>query len=187
MGRANRLRFGVGSRVRVTPFGTVVNFDFEPAEFLHPWQCSLAGANAVSIRPGMINRVEATIGGVRLSGDEKHSPPLLRWSKLALDAEGRGYICAEVTLDPTKFYEVKQVVMVQVADPDTDGGLPGKEPPNRQGGARPLSGFRARHPVAMFRRRKDGRLDLYQNAFFDLQHRVQQREGTTHILRHFFW
>jgi hypothetical protein len=187
MGRANKIRFGVGSRTRVTPFGTTVSFDSEPADFSHPWQTSLAGDRSVSIRPGTINRVAAKIKGVPLAGDKDNPPPVLRWSPLQLDAERRGFICAEVTLDPAKFFEVKSVEMVQVADPDTDDGAAGREP-NRQGGARPLSGFRARHPVAMLREREgDARLDVYQIAFFDVQHRVQQRAGTGFILRHFFW
>jgi hypothetical protein len=188
MGRSNRLHFGHGARVRWTPMGVLVNFDLEPTVFGHPWQTELASERSVRISPGTINNVDAKIEGVQLSGgDAGQAPPVLKWTRPLLDEEGRGFICAEITVDPTKGFEIQSVEMVQVADPETDDGKPAKEAPNRQGGARPLSGFRARHPVAMLRTRGDGRLEVFQVAHFNLQHRVQQREGTTHILRHFFW
>jgi len=182
----NRLRFGHGTRARIIGgIASIVSFDTDPADFSHPWQASLVNTSSAIFRLGSVNRVAAGIKGVPLDGGDTGEPPQLTWTKLKLDDEGRGYFCAEVTVDPTKFFEVTKVEMVQCANPDTDDGKVGE--PNRQGGARPLSGFRARHPVAMLRERADGRIDLYQIAFFDVQHRVQQQEGATRILRHFFY
>jgi hypothetical protein len=158
------------------------------ADFSHPWQPSLSGIEAAFL-PGMVNRVAAKIGGVELDGGSGGEPPVLDLSRPLLDADGRGWFCAEVTVDPEKEWGIAGVEMVQVADPDTDDGLPGRGI-NAIGGAKPLAsergaGTRARHPVAMLRRRADGSLEVFEIAFFDLQMRIAF--ATDHTPQRYFF
>ena len=128
---------------------------------------SFNGSEATFL-PATINRIPATIKGVKLNSP---TVPVLDLSKPVFDADGRGWIAAEVTCDPAKEWGVVSVEMVQVADPDTDDGLPGTGY-NAIGGAKPLSGNRARHPVAMLRRRADGSVDVFDQEYFNLQMRI---------------
>ena len=75
---------------------------------------------------------------------------------------------------------------LQVADPNTPDGE-ASESHGGSGGAVALPGGRARHPLAMLRERKDGKLDLFQITFFDLQHRVALGTDYKSATRHFFW
>ena len=85
-----------------------------------------------------------------------------------------------------KDWSVEKVEVVQVADPNTPDGELG-DSPGGNGGAVALPGRRARHPLAMLRERKDGRLDLFQITFFDLQHRAALGADRKSAARHFFW
>lgn len=185
---ATRLVAGNGVRLRETPSGTVVSFHGAGGTFSHPWLVSLQGTEAATIRPGTINKVSATIKGKPLDGGEAGDPPpVLNFGKPKVDKEGRGWICAEITCKPGERWIVEKVEIVQVADPDTNDGGPLEGLPNATGGSLPLSGNRARHPLAMLRLRKSGRLDLYQVTFFDLQHRVKLAPDQKTAVRHFFW
>ena len=123
--RAGRLIAGDGVRLREMPDGTIITFDSDGAEFVHPFQVSLSGTEAVTIRPGTVNRVDAKIKDVPLAGTDDHPPPLLKFGQPMLDDEGRGYICVEVTCRE-KDWSVEKVEVVQVADPNTDDGEAGE-------------------------------------------------------------
>ena len=183
--RACRLIAGDGVRLREMPDGTIITFDGDCAEFVHPFQVSLSGNNAATIRPGTVNRVDAKIKGVSLAGTERVPPPLLKFGRPMLDAEGRGYICVEVTCRE-KDWSVEKVEVVQVADPNTNDGE-ASDSHGGSGGAVALPGRRARYPLAMLRERKDKKLDLYQITFFDLQHRPALNTDRKSAARHFFW
>ena len=132
-----------------------------------------------------MNRVDAKIKDVPLAGTDDQPPPVLKFGQPMLDDEGRGYICVEVTCRE-KDWSVEKVEVVQVADPNTDDGEQG-EGTGGSGGAVALPGRRARYPLAMLRERKDGKLDLYQITFFDLQHRPALGTDRKTATRHFFW
>ena len=183
--RACRIISGDGVRLRETPDGTIITFDGSDAVFAHPFQVSLVGKEAATIRPGTVNRIDAKIKGVPLAGTDRVPPPVLKFGKPRLDQDGCGFICIEV-MCREKDWSVEKIEVVQVADPNTDDGEPG-ESPGGSGGAVTLPGRRARHPLAMLRERKDGRLDLFQITFFDLQHRPALASDRKTATRHFFW
>lgn len=186
--RAGRLLTTDGSGVRLTstPNGTLVAFSSR-ADFSHPWRVNLQGANAATVEPGTVNGFPATIDGEPLDGGEENTPPpVLRFSTLKTDADGRGWLALEVTFDPAKEWGIIKAEIVQVADCDTDDGAPAPGLPPPTGGARPLAGNRARHPLAMLRQRDGGRLDVFQHAFFPLKHRPAFATDGKTIVRHFF-
>lgn len=183
--RACRLIAGDGVRLREMPDGTIITFDGGSANFAHPFQATLVGTDAATIRPGTVNRVDAKVKEVLLAGTERQPPPVLKFGTPKLDQDGRGFICVEVTCRE-KDWSVEKVEVVQVADPNTEDGGPG-EGDRGSGGATALPGRRARHPLAMLRQRKDGRLDLFQITFFDLQHRPALAPDRKTATRHFFW
>lgn len=183
--RACRLISGDGVRLRETPDGTIITFDGGGADFAHPFQVSLVGTDAATIRPGTVNRVDVMIKDVPLAGTDREPPPVLKVGTPMLDQEGRGFICVEVTCRE-KDWSVEKTEVVQVADPNSDDGGAG-EGSGGSGGAVALAGRRARHPLAMLRQRKDGKLDLFQITFFDLQHRPALAADRKSAARHFFW
>lgn len=183
--RACRLIAGNGVRLREMPDGTIISFDADGAEFVHPFQVSLAGSEAATIRPGTVNRVDATIKDVPLAGKDGDAPPMLKFGQPMLDQESRGYICVEVTCRE-KDWSVEKAEVVQVADPSTDDGEPGEGYAGSTGSVA-LPGRRTRYPLAMLRERKDGKLDLYQITFFDLQHGPALAADGKRATRHFFW
>ena len=183
--RACRIIAGDGVRLREMPDGTIITFDGDGADFVHPFQVSLVGTEGASIRPGTVNRIDAKIKGVPLAGSDREPPPVLKFGKPQLDQDGRGYICAEVTCRE-KDWSVEKVEVVQVADPNTDAGEASGSH-GGSGGSVALPGRRARYPLAMLRERKDKRLDLYQITFFDLQHRPALGTDRKTAARHFFW
>lgn len=182
---ACRLIAGDGVRLREMPDGTIITFDGDGAEFVHPFQVSLVGTEAASIRPGTVNKVDAKIKDVPLAGKDGEAPPVLKFGTPMLDDEGRGYICVEVTCRE-KDWSVEKVEVVQVADPNTDDGEPGEGLGGTTASVA-LSGRRTRYPLAMLRERKDKKLDLYQITFFDLQHRAALGTDRKTATRHFFW
>jgi len=185
--RAARLIAGKGVRLRVTPSGTVISFE-QSRPFSHPWRVAHEGTTAARIEVGSINSVPATISGKPLNGGKESAPPpVLKWSRTKLDDDGRGYIAAECTFDPAQAWRVAQVEIVQVADCDTDDGSPSPGLPNTSGGALPLTGGRARYPLAMLRERKSGALDVFQIAFISCSHRVKFAADQTTPSRHFFY
>ena len=184
--RRHRVSSGPGVRLHRTAFGTGVRFHGGPADFSHPWLAEMAGANAAVFLPGTVNRVRATIKGVPLAGLDGKAPPQLEWDTLALNADGIGWFCAEVTCDPAHDFAVTACEIVQVADPDTDDGKPGRRL-NATGGAFALSKNRARWPLAMLQRRANGLVEVFQVTFFDLTHRVKLAANGRRAARHFFW
>src|SRR3954464_464005 len=158
--RACRIIAGDGVRVREMPDGSIITFDGKGSEFVHPFQVSLVGTEAATIRPGTVNKVDAKIKDVPLAGKDGEAPPVLNFGQPMLDDEGRGYICVELTCRE-KDWSVEKVGVVQVADPNTDDGEAG-EGNSGSTASVALPGRRARYPLAMLRERKDKKLDLYQ-------------------------
>jgi len=183
----SRIYTGQGARLSMhTSFGHMLRFTGSPADFTHPWLAQLAGANSATFLNGTINGVQAKIKGVPLEGDDKNTQPVLKWDKISLTDEGIGYLCAEITADPKLNYAISKIEMVQVADPDTDDGKPGKKT-NASGGQLPISDNRARMPVAMIVQRSSGLLEIFQIIFFAAQHRAQLKADGVNVARHFFW
>jgi len=183
--RASRIIAGNNVRTREVSGGTIVDFTGVPADFVHPWMVTLQGSESATIRTGTINKIEAAIDGVPLSGLEGEAAPVLTFGQPDLDAEGRGFICAEVTCEP-KDWSIKTIEIVQVADPDSEDGSP-SDFPHMGGAAKALEGNRARHPLARLRAREGGRIELFQITFFDLQHRVALAADGRTAARHFFY
>jgi hypothetical protein len=186
--RAVTLIAGPGVRLRVTPAGTMISFDAGNQSFVHPWQASLSGGTAATLRPGTVNTVPATIKGVPLDGgSDNATPPKVEFPLPKVGKDGRGWICAEVTYLPDKLWAVGTFEIVQVADPDSATGDPLDGLPNATGGSLPLPGNRARHPLALLVKRDGGTLDVFQVSFFDLQTRTQFKADGVTPSRHFFW
>lgn len=185
--RAGRLIAGQNVRLRTTPAGTMISFHGGQS-FSCAWQVSLLGTSAATLLPGTVNKVPGAIKGKPLDGGEEGAaPPVLDFGKPKVDKDGRGWICAEVALDPKNEWSVVKVEVVQVADPDTEDGGPAKGLPNASGGSLVISGHRARHPLAMLRLRKSGRLDVFQVTCFDLQARAKLAADGKTATRVFFW
>ena len=184
--RRSRLYAGPGARIYQSAFGSRVRFNAAPADFSHPWLAELAGNGAARLLPGFINQVPGAIKGVPLAGTEKKPVPTLTWAALKLTDDGIGYLAAEVTCDAKHDFAVTGVEIVQVADPDTEDGTPGKLQ-NSSGGAMPLSKDRARGPLAMLQQRSSGQVDVFQITFFNLTHRVKMAADGKTVSRHFFW
>jgi hypothetical protein len=182
IGRALRLIAGPGISIFSTPDGTTVSVNGGAGAWIHSFKVSLLRSGA-NIRPGTINGVPAAVGGVPL---DDPAPPRLEWSEPKLNADGRGWIAAEVTCD--KDWAVVAVEIVQVADLDSIDGnapMPGAGGPSTIGGSPGLPGRKARHPLAMLVQRESGLIVCFQITHFPLQHRAQARGGA--VARHFFW
>lgn len=167
---SGRLFTGPDVHVRTLgKLGTIVGFRRRSqAGFTGAWWVDLQGSSAATVAPGTVSKVPATIRGAKL---DDARPPVLQFGTLRTDSDGRGWICAEVTCDPAKQWGIVKVEIVQVADPDTNDGAAGTGI-NAIGGAKPLTGSRARAPLAMLRKRSGGGVDVFQIAYFDLQMRI---------------
>lgn len=188
--RRMRLIAGAGVRLKETPNGTIVSFDGRPQKFVGRWKCQLVSDNEVSIRPGAINEVKATIGGIPLEGNSKSEPPSLKMPALVLDGQQFGWIAAEVTCS-LKDWSVQTVEVVQVAALDTEDGIAPKAGTGKSvfaGGFPNLKGRRARFPIARIAR-VNSRVVLWQIAYFDVQHRIKTnaKSPTADEGRHFFY
>jgi hypothetical protein len=122
---ACRLIAGDGVRPREMPNGTIITFDGVSAEFVHPFQVSLIGTEAASIRPGTVNKMDAKIKDVPLAGKGGEASPVLKIETPVLDDEGHGCICVEATRREED-WSVEKVEVAQVADPNTDDGESGE-------------------------------------------------------------
>lgn len=182
-----QLYAGKDIRLRKISGGYIISSKAGRSNFSHPFQVSLAG-NTATLRPGIINGVPATINGMPLEGTDGKPVPSIEWQQLRMDLTGRGWIAVEVTCGDD--WEVKTAEVVQVGSLDSlDGSaLPEGLPPYSAGGSPGLLGRKARHPIAMLRRRKrSGQVDLFQVTHFNLQHRAFVRDEASEIARHFFF
>jgi hypothetical protein len=189
--RESDLRAGPSVGVFRSPFGRIVRFRRGQASFEHPWLATLDGNKGATFLQGLVNGKKATIGGIPLDGGPKHRVPQLRWKDLLLDADGIGWLCVEVTCSAPDDkahtpWSVLSAEMVQVGDPNTNNGRPDGVFHMAAGGAKPLSGHRARWPVAMLQQRRDS-LDLFQVVHFNLTHRVALQKDGKSAQRHFFF
>ena len=186
--RANRLRAGPGILLRWTPDGTIISASLTDATFSHPFQVSVTG-NAATILPGTVNTSPVLIDDAKLDDDPA---PVLKWSELDTDSDGRGYIAVEFACDEKWKIKPETLKVTQVADWTTESGKPDEKNADASmisvpaGGVPGLSGRRTRWPLAMLRRRTSGRIDVYQITMAPLQHRAHPRADTD-TARHFFW
>lgn len=190
--RASDLHTGPGASVFRSPFGRIVRFRPTSASFEHPWLAAMEGDKGATFLPGLVNGRKATIDGIPLDGGPKLRVPVLRWKSLQLDADGLGWLCVEVTCSAPDDKEhtpwsVLKAEMVQVGDPNTDDGQPDGIFHMSAGGAKPLTGHRARWPLAVIQQRADGTLDLFQVVHFNLTHRVALQRDRKSAQRHFFF
>src|SRR5438874_578642 len=111
--RARRIIAGVGVRLREMPFGTIINFDADAAQWDHPWRVSLTG-NEATLRRGLVDGVEPKINGRLMSGDDKNpDPPRLPIAPNRFSPQGLSLICVEIECD--EHWNTKAVTIVQVA------------------------------------------------------------------------
>jgi hypothetical protein len=183
---------GVGVRLlRMGKRGTIFRASSSgTAHFYGAWFVDLS-ADTITVQPGRVNFVMAKIEDIPL---DDPTPPTLRLRSPKVDDEGRGYICAECFFygpdekdgkgKPLTAWSVREVQIVQVANPDTDDGL-GKFT-NSSGAAVPLKGNRCRCPIAMIRDR-GGNLEVFQVEYFDLRHRASLKKDGISAKRHFFF
>jgi hypothetical protein len=189
LNRGNRLYPGRNIRFRVVPgLGTVVNADIPPADFSHPFQCGLNGSE-VQIALGFINTtIIPTIKDVPIGGDEStgvQAPVFTVTSEKF--ANGRSYICAEVTCDTD--WKAKSAVIVQVPDIASDGAKAPAVKSVQVAQYPSLSNRRTRYPIALLRRNSAGVTRLYQIAYFNVQHLAKSAGAipTSDTARHFFF
>lgn len=187
--RGCRLIAGRGVRLDTTPDGTTITFDpGASSRWQHSFRCALqSDYSAVEVGMGLVNGLVPTIADVPLDAVETNTLPL---AQPRLGNDGRGWIAVECVLGDK--WEVLSASIVHVANLDTDTGEP---PPEgvagfHSGGTLTLPGRRARWPLALLRRRDDGRLVLFQITHFDLMHRAaiaKRADGTPgESGRHFF-
>ena len=180
---ARRLLPGVGVRLRQMSFGTIVNFDSEAVIWDHPWRIAISGKEA-TLRRGLIDGMEPTIGDRLMSGDEKNpDPPRLTIVPSLFASNGISLICLE--LECSEQWTPKSAKIVQVAR------LDGSTTPDRDMPLLPpsLPGRRTRYPLVMLRRRQDESVAAFQIAYFHLRHIAMTPTGTTpqQQVRHFFF
>ncbi len=72
-----QIRPGFGLLAAFAPFGTVLSLDSSAvgASFAHPWRPTLTGS-AVTFVKGLVNGMEPTVNGVKMSGDASKTPPV---------------------------------------------------------------------------------------------------------------
>lgn len=191
-----RLTAGPGVKLSIGPNGTIISVDRQRFDRSHAFKCALLGAMGVRIQPGLVAGIIPSVGKEPL--DEERA---LLWAKPLFDATGRGWVALEVTFGAK--WEVISAQVVQVADLDTLDGLPAKadaaKPPGYAAGA-PLTistgktdkktklvDRRARHPLAMIRKRDNGALVLFQITQHNLNHRAAVQGKDDKIARHFFF
>ena len=190
--RSGRLTAGPGALVHSTPYGRVLRAKRSGSDFDHPWRTTLLGEDSAIFQQGTVNGLRATIKGVPLAGDAKNDQPELALPQIRWNNDGLAWFCVECTFqDPSvkgasgSPWAILKAEMVQVADPDEeDPSTSGK--PFKIGGARPLTKFRARWPIAMLQQNEAG-IDLFQIAHFNLTHRVGFRADGINAARHFFF
>lgn len=166
--RSCRIISGDGIRLRQTPDGTLISCStWRP--WNHPFKVSMSGTSA-TIGRGLVNGIEPKIKDVSIGGDEESGKPQpkLEFTEPKIGKDGRGWIAIEVTCDKEKQWALTAATVVQVADLKSDD--PAK----------------ARHPLSMLRKSKDGSLSHFQIEFFNLQHKAEVRESGKPA-RHFFW
>lgn len=173
---ANRLLSGTGIRLKKTSLGVHVIADLKSQRWPHPFKVALSGLSA-TVSPGFVNgKVEPRIKGVSLFADPA---PHLEFPRATWDSEGRSYIALEAAFDDDWSLPADGLTVIQCARFDSlDSDDPGKPPGDSaeitgSGGVPILDGRRARWPLAMLRKRKSGRIDLYQITFGDLQVKVK--------------
>lgn len=184
-----RLLKGPGVQLLTTPAGTIISFDPPPISWMHDFKVALTGQKGATIQAGAVNGIPAKINGNPLDPAAGGKPPTLDWTAPRLDEDGYGWVAVEVQLGDK--WEVTDAYIVQVADLDTDDGQPAKDSPDTPvgyagGGTLTLSGRRARHPLAMLRKRKNGIIVSFQITRFDLKHRVYLAGPDSQKGRHFF-
>lgn len=175
---------GLGARTKQIGQQVVVS----AREQRHPWAPSwnielttAGGRSAVYVGRGLVNGLEPVVGELPISGKESATkagvefrrPPIelpLQW-----DAEGRLWLCLQVTVDARGIIVDKaQVTVVATAALSGLAGDAALTPGASQG----LVGW---HPLAVVR----NGVELHSICHFDLNHRaVQDSRGRW---RHFFW
>jgi len=188
----NQLIAGKGIRLKPGPLGTVIAVnDNGIASFASPFRVALLGSTSATIAPGFVNLIEPVIDGVHLSGEDAKGtpPPTLKWDKLALDSDGRGFIALEVTLDVNWKVADGAALIVQVAAVDTADGVPAKTKSIAANGVPIFTGRKCRYPLAMIRQRSTGALDCFQIVYGDLTLGVKPADSaaTTTTGRAFFY
>ncbi|MHA3773670.1 hypothetical protein ACXR0O_19210 [Verrucomicrobiota bacterium sgz303538] len=184
--RSVHLIEGPGIRLQYTADGTIVTATAaDGSNFAHPFRVAIAG-DRLTIRPGLVNGVDATIKGVPLAGDAKNPPPFLDFKALKLDKERRGYVALEIKCGPDWQITKGAAEVVQVAAWDTETGEPGEAPARGPAGVPGLSGRRVRYPLALLRPNAAGALEVFQIQHFNLAHEAKPRDAKSNIARHFF-
>lgn len=180
-----------GPRVRLTwtPAGVIISAEPGGELFSHPFRVALLQAGKATISPGLLNGIEPVIKGIPLSGDGTKKPTL-DWKQPKLGKDRTGYIALECELDKEWKVQPKKVQVVQVAYFDSENGEtppPNSGGPSSAGGIPGLKGRRFRYPLARLIERRDGRLEVLQIAYWNLQHRADVRSRESDIGRHFLW
>lgn len=180
--RANRLRQGPNIRLRYTPDGTVIRVDAVPPKFIHPFLATITG-NSATVVPGTVNGAPVLIDNVPLDNDPA---PVLKWGKLSVDDDGRGFIALELACDAQWKMDPKTLTLVQVADWRTADGQSADTPSLHQE-APSLTGRRTRWPIATFRKRQSGAIDVFPIAMAPLIHQAKPKTLAADTARHFFY
>ncbi|MEQ1862333.1 MAG: hypothetical protein ABMA13_20635 [Chthoniobacteraceae bacterium] len=182
--RACRLLAGRGIRLRWTPDGTVIVADATPPDWNHPFRVGLQGATRAQIVPGTVSGRPVFIDSIALDDDP---PPVLEWSKLSLDEEGRGFIAIELACDDRWQLVPATLTLVQVADWGTEDGSPRRAGTPFIEGAPSLSARRTRWPIAMLRQRtRTSVVVAHQIVHAPLTHYAQPIAELKDAARHFF-
>lgn len=159
---------GANTRITRMPGAFQVNFDPPGVNWDHPFRCSLTG-NKLSVSIGLVNQVEPTIGGVRISGlDAKGNaiaggPPVITLGN-EVDSEGRNWVALKVITDGSGHMTAE--ILTTTTWPQA---------------ATPFVGW---HPLAVVKT-ISGTPTLWQQTYHNLGH--AWLKPSVGIGRHFFW
>ena len=169
-----QLRAGRGIRIKAGVISATRGND----SFAHPWRMSIGGGSA-SIRLGLVNGMEPTIknsnkGDIPMTGKKKEDGsldglvPKLAIEDSFFDKKGISFVCVEPTFDDK--WKLKSVRLTQVADINSEDGLPSGKTENQLAAAEypALKNRRTRYPVARLTKVR-GVINIYPITYFNLQ------------------
>jgi len=183
--RGNRVVAGDNVSIHRAPDWTMIRVPRRNANFSHPFACVLVSTDSALVYPGLVNGLEPTIDGVKLSGEAGKTAPLLGIS----DKNDISYIALEITCNEK--WQIVSATIVQVADFCSDAtasqGIGTASENLLAAGFPSLTNKRTRYPLAKLIKQSNGGVYLFQIAYFNLQHRAYSRDQKGLVVRHFFW
>lgn len=166
---ALRPQSGSNSRITQNPGGFIVSFDAPAPNWDHPFRLIVSG-KSFTVKTGLVNQIEPTIGGVPISG---------------IDAKGKPISGGVPSLPiPTDFDSESRNWIVLKVKTKVDGSVVSAEIFSTALWPLPLDPMIGWHPIGLFKK-ISGNAAPFQQTFHNLGH--QWLKPASGIGRHFFW